>query len=323
MPHRSTIPAVLVLSLFAIVPRASADFHLERHLALEPGGGFFLEADGASVVVTGDSPSGATVTITSRRDDLDDRYDFQFQERPGEVRVVAKRRDTWRSVLGGDWFNGPVQIAVHVPRATAIDVKTSGGSVDASGLARDVRVRSSGGSLHMTDIEGGIEGRTSGGSVRVRQVRGSTMIGTSGGSIEVADAGGDVRAHTSGGGIRIDGAGGEVDASSSGGSVEIRQAAGRVDAHTSGGPITVSFKAGNNRGGELSTSGGGVRAEIDPRAALTIDAATSGGGVSSDLPVAVQGQLSKNQMRGSLNGGGPVLRMRTSGGGIRIAPVTR
>jgi len=319
MPPRHTLFGLLVFTLCAAVPSARADFHLERQLALPPGGSFFLEADGASVTITGDATSGANLVITSGRDDADSRYDFQFEERAGEVRVTAKRRDTWRSVLGGDWFNGNLQITVHVPRATAVDIKTSGGSVDASSLGRTARVRSWGGSLRIGDVEGDVDGHTSGGSIRVRQVRGLTAVGTSGGSIEVADARGDVRAHTSGGGIRIDGVSGAVDASTSGGSVDVRQAGGRVDAHTSGGPITVSFASGNNRGGELGTSGGGVRAVIDPHVAMTVDASSSGGGVTSDVPVTIRGEISPRQLRGDMNGGGPLLRVHTSGGGIRIA----
>ena len=115
---------------------------------------------------------------------------------------------------------------------------------------------------------------------------------------------GSLTATTSGGGVDIDGVGGELFASTSGGGVEIRGAGARVEAHSSGGPVTVRFAAGNNRGGVLSTSGGGVRTEIDPRVALTIDASSSGGNVESDVPVTIQGRIDKDSLRGELNGGG-------------------
>jgi hypothetical protein len=69
----------------------------------------------------------------------------------------------------------------------------------------------------------------------------------------------------------------------------------------------------------LSTSGGGVRTELDPSVALTIDASSSGGDVDSDLPVTVQGRVASTSLRGNLNGGGAVLRLRSSGGGVRIS----
>jgi hypothetical protein len=41
--------------------------------------------------------------------------------------------------------------------------------------------------------------------------------------------------------------------------------------------------------------------------------------VSCDLPVTVVGERDRSALRGELNGGGAVLRARTSGGGIRIS----
>ena len=108
--------------------------------------------------------------------------------------------------------------------------------------------------------------RTSGGQIRVERVRGTVDAGTSGGGIEIATIAGDVRAGTSGGGITIEATSGDVSAETSGGGIRVRGAGGRVEAHTSGGPITVNFAPGNARGGELSTSGGGVTAAVDPAA---------------------------------------------------------
>ena len=65
-------------------------------------------------------------------------------------------------------------------------------------------------------------------------------------------------------------------------------------------------------------SGGGITVSLDPSAALEIDAASSGGSVTVDLPLTVQGKLSRNAVRGTLGGGGELLKLRTSGGGIRI-----
>jgi hypothetical protein len=50
-----------------------------------------------------------------------------------------------------------------------------------------------------------------------------------------------------------------------------------------------------------------------------VDASTSGGGVNSDVPVTIRGRVSRNALQGDLNGGGPLLRLRSSGGGVRVA----
>ncbi len=141
---------------------------------------------------------------------------------------------------------------------------------------------------------------------------------TSGGSIEIQDVGGEARVRTSGGSIRGVDVEGDIDADTSGGSINLKGMAGAVKASTSGGNVTVHFALGNSLGGSLTTSGGRVTVYLDPVAALDIEASTSGGGVRVDLPVSVQGEISRSKVRGTLNGGGALLRLHTSGGGVRV-----
>ena len=71
---------------------------------------------------------------------------------------------------------------------------------------------------------------------------------------------------------------------------------------------------------DASSSGGGVRVGLAPTARVTLDASSSGGSVTCDLPVTVRGKISRNTLRGEINGGGHLYRLRSSGGGIRIRP---
>jgi hypothetical protein len=310
-----------------------ADFKTERRLALEPGGTFTLDSDVGEITLTGDSASGVVVNLTSDRDDFDDLFDLQFEETAGRVAVTVKRRGRWlKSFWTGEWFHNDTHFAIRVPARTTVNLNTSGGAIEVSRLTGRLTMHTSGGSLRLDDIEGPVDGKTSGGSIRMRSVRGDAAVNTSGGGIDIVDVRGGLKATTSGGGIDIDGVSGDVYASTSGGGVRIREAGGRVDARSSGGPVTVRFAAGNNRGGELSSSGGGVRTELDPSVALTIDASTSGGSVESELPLLARGVVQNGgadwpsapfrkpttSLRGDLNGGGALLRLRTSGGGVRI-----
>jgi hypothetical protein len=151
----------------------------------------------------------------------------------------------------------------------------------------------------------GVAVQTSGGSVSVKQLEGGARIRTSGGRLQLEHIAGDVEARTSGGVIHVD------------------QAGGRVEASTSGGPILVRFAPGNSRGGSLRTSGGSVQALIDPRAAVSIDAVSSGGTIWSDLALRTSAHPGRFVLRGDLNGGGPPLQLRTSGGSVRIAGLDR
>jgi DUF4097 and DUF4098 domain-containing protein YvlB len=68
----------------------------------------------------------------------------------------------------------------------------------------------------------------------------------------------------------------------------------------------------------LSTSGGEVKVKVPAEAAFNLDVETSGGDVRCDLPVTVQGKLESNRINGVVNGGGPVLKLGTSGGDIHV-----
>lgn len=298
----AAILAIVTSALVATANPAAAEFRLERRLTLNPGGTFTLNSDAGSVTLIGDSTSGAVITVTSPDDHLTERLDIQFAAASGTVTVTAKRR------VGSfgrffDAFRGNVRFEVHVPRATIVDVRTGGGSIDARGIAGPARIHTSGGSIAVTDVDKDLDASTSGGSIHVEHVKGRAEVHTSGGSINVTGVGGDLRATTSGG------------------SVDVHDAGGRVEAHSSGGSVSATFVRGNDRGGDLSTSGGGVHAEIDPRVALSIDASTSGGRVVADVPVTVHGSLVGSSLHGDVNGGGAMLQMHSSGGGIRLSAI--
>jgi hypothetical protein len=70
----------------------------------------------------------------------------------------------------------------------------------------------------------------------------------------------------------------------------------------------------------LSTSGGEVKVVVDPSARFHLDASTSGGDVNADgLTITItHGGVGKSDLSGDVNGGGAVLRLRSSGGDIRV-----
>jgi hypothetical protein len=51
---------------------------------------------------------------------------------------------------------------------------------------------------------------------------------------------------------------------------------------------------------------------------VNLDARTEDGSVKTDLPVQVEGKLSGDKLKGTVNGGGSLLKLQTSGGNIEI-----
>jgi hypothetical protein len=68
---------------------------------------------------------------------------------------------------------------------------------------------------------------------------------------------------------------------------------------------------------EISTSGGSISLAVPADFKADIEATTSGGRVACDLPVA--GKIKSSSIKGKVNGGGPEVVLRTSGGNIEVA----
>ncbi|MDX1644712.1 MAG: DUF4097 family beta strand repeat-containing protein [Thermoanaerobaculia bacterium] len=307
---------VLTAALLLAAPfAASADYRVEKTLELAPGGTFRLETDGGEVEIVGTSSDGARVVVTSRKDDFEDDYELSFSSDGRTVEVELDRRGS--RFFSWGWRDS-IRFEVWLPSRTDVYVDTAGGAIELESIEGKTELRTSGGSISARDVTGKVLADTSGGAIRIEDVRGDVHADTSGGAIVVRRVTGTAVADTSGGSISMRQIGGDVVADTSGGSIDIEGAGGSVRADTSGGPVTVAFAPGNDFGGTLSSSGGRVTAILDPAVSLDIDASTSGGSVKTALPVTVRGTVSRSELQGQLNGGGELLKLRSSGGGIRI-----
>ena len=120
------------------------------------------------------------------------------------------------------------------------------------------------------------------------------------------------------GSITIDRSGGSVVAKTSGGSVTVNEVLGSIEASSSGGSVKARISSQPLADCRLTTSGGRVEVSLAGPIAVDLDAKTSGGRVHLEMPVTIQGDVSKTRVRGSINGGGPQLYLRTSGGSIYV-----
>jgi hypothetical protein len=312
--HRA--PAAVGAAALAILcfsAPAFAETRIEKTLKLAPGGEFRLDTDMGKVTLVGSGEADVHVVVTSRRKDLEELMTFRWDESPGLVSITAVKKHKL-SLFSGSGHG--VQYEVRVPTETRVSVETSGGGITISAIHGAVRADTSGGGIGITDVVGDVEADTSGGGISLRKIHGRVVADTSGGGVEAIEIDGSIRAESSGGSIELEQVTGDIEADTSGGGIRIVGAGGRVQADTSGGGIEASFARGNSLGGVLTTSGGGIEVQVDPSADLSIEA--SGNAVRTDLPLAVRGEISRGSLSGTLGKGGNTLRLRTSGGSVRI-----
>jgi hypothetical protein len=275
------IRPAIAFFLLAASTAGAAEKNLDRNFTVAPGGTLVVEADSASVHVSGNDSNQVMIRMRARGDDDDiAAMKFDAVQDGNDVTVTLRRHRK-----GGGWFNwgswnSEQRVEVSVPRNFNTRVRTGGGDVEQ------------------------------------KDTTGSANLRTSGGNVVAKNLGGTVELRTSGGDIVADSIRGDVDADTSGGDVRLLNIDGRIRGNTSGGSVRCSL-AGSNRGISATTSGGDVELILPRTVNGDVQAMTSGGDVTSDLPVTTT-IVKDGHLSGPINGGGARIEARTSGGSIRL-----
>jgi TonB family protein len=207
---------------------------------------------------------------------------------------------------------------------------TVGGHIVAGQVQGDANLRSGGGHLRIDSVGGKAQLESGGGSISILKTTAGVTAVTAGGRIDVGEAYGSISARTGGGPIRVARVVGPTQFEASGGSIYLTRVEGPVRATTTSGTITAwitpegKFLAGS----QLICGQGDIEVYLPRELAITIDAVINSATdhniqVDPDLPLKISSEAAAPGQRlvraeGNLNGGGQVLRLRTTAGNIRL-----
>jgi DUF4097 and DUF4098 domain-containing protein YvlB len=204
-------------------------------------------------------------------------------------------------------------ITVEIPKVVSSSRVVFGRSPSASlvvsvPMQSILKLDSGDGSVVIRRVNGTINVRTADGSVHVTEAKGDLLVRTGDGSIEAAEIDGHVDVETTDGSITIDGTLRSVHAGSGDGSIALTARKGSAmdadwDAATGDGSIDVRVPDGFGAQVDAASSDG--RVQIEKLAGLN-DRREDG--ESRD----------RSSARGSIGGGGKVLKLRTGSGSISL-----
>jgi DUF4097 and DUF4098 domain-containing protein YvlB len=311
--YKMKVVLAFTLSFFAMVlmvTTASAksvtidDPYRVEEFSLNGPGNLEVRTSGGHITVSASESNRVRVEMYVRKNgrdlsssdiDLDD-FEIDISRSGNTVRAIAKRDNDrgWKF-----WNNNNISISfvVYTPREMSTDLKTSGGHIETEGLKGKQNISTSGGHLQLSNLMGTVDARTSGGHIEIRDFEGEMNARTSGGHINVENSNGSINLRTSGGHIDLERISGTVEASTSGGGInaEIDNIGQFVNLRTSGGNVNVSVPGGI--GLDLELRGSRVRTELKN----------------------FSGKVERDEVEGTINGGGPKISARTSGGTVRIS----
>jgi DUF4097 and DUF4098 domain-containing protein YvlB len=236
--------------------------------------------DGAVVVTTGDTKQ-VEFRVEYLGYELEKSLHIESSQSGDEVTLSARIPNHWHFTLG---MRRTLHIEVRMPKEADLLVKTGDGSIKVG------------------DLSGNVDLHTGDGSVTAESVRGNIRLNTGDGSISATGLDGRCDASSGDGRIRLSGRFDALRAKSGDGSIEVEARPGsKVDS-------SWSIRSGD----------GSIEAALPSDLAADLDVTTGDGHINSDLPITVEGLLSKSRVRGKLNGGGQELVIHTGDGSIRL-----
>jgi hypothetical protein len=130
----------------------------------------------------------------------------------------------------------------------------------------------------------------------------------------------DLTLDANNGSLAIDGVSGKLDLRTTNGSVTLNDVGGDVHARTQNGSLNVQLagKSWDGEGLDAVTQNGSVRLGVPESYAATLETGTVNGRINTDIPITVQGRISR-QLSVPLNGGGRTIRAMTTNGSVRIS----
>jgi DUF4097 and DUF4098 domain-containing protein YvlB len=251
----------------------------------------------------------------------------------GRVEISSGGGNLHMDDIGGDAVaetgGGTIEVGSV---AGDVNLETGGGNIKIASVKGEIKAQSGGGSVVVLSGLQGAVLETGGGSIRVEKCSGAVKATTGGGSVDLGEIGGSAQIETGAGSIRLASAKGRVQAQTGGGSIQLDGAAS-VQAETAAGGIAVKLlsSTGGRNNSTLETSAGDITVYLANDLAISIRAEieiANGHTIRSDfsdIHISSEGGPWEKTVtaEGQLNGGGPVLKVRTNSGNVSFRRVSR
>ena len=178
------------------------------------------------------------------------------------------------------WRDISIDYQIEAPPGTQLAANSGSGDIVDDGVGQNSKLETGSGDISATGLEGSFMVKTGSGNIVAKQTgQGDVIAETGSGDIELKDIHGGFRGQTGSGTIKASG--------------------------TPSAAWTLQTGSGDI---ELWTG----------NAPLTLDAFTGSGSVTAEHEMMVQGTFDHHHIRGTLNGGGPTIRLQTGSGDIQI-----
>lgn len=274
--------AAVALFVFSLAASAQSNWDKSYNVSGKPS--LQVEVDDASVRVRSCGGCRAVhIHVDPKGGDLS-RWRITEMQGGNGIRFSMKHREE-HSFFGNGWHGRSPEITVDTPTETDLDVHSGDGSLAVAGL------------------RGAIELRTADGSVDTQETAGPLRIKTGDGSVQVHRAEGTLNAGTGDGSMTLEGR------------------FSQVEATTGDGSVNLTLLPGSNlqSSSRVTTGDGSVSVQVPRDLHVDVQASSGDGSIRNGLPLqTASGGNDRHNVHGTMNGGGPTLRVHTGDGSISL-----
>ncbi len=282
---------------------------------------------------------------------LSDRLKFDLVDEGGHYVLRTNRRS-----LPDDGDRVSLDLNMHVPQAISDQITSVRGDIAVDGVRGDQTLFTQHGDVRATNVEGLVKIHKAGGSTEVRGVKGSVELDGRGNDIEIADVtdtvtvhgeyGGDLQFHNIGqtfrfesqrtsmtaqkltgrldmevGSLDLNGIDGPFEIKTSQKDVTVSEFKHSLQISDSNSQITLQTSTPPTHDIEVDSKNGGVELSIPPSSNFQIEATSRHGDVECDFSgpgLKVSKEGNEPSITGAYGKGGPMIRINTEYGSIRI-----
>jgi hypothetical protein len=209
-----------------------------------------------------------------------------------------------------------VSYVVEMPRGTSVTTRSDSGATSVSGVGGAIAVNTESAAIHLTQLSGTVIVTTGSGAIDANQVTGPLVVTTGSSAF---------KGQALGGSLTLQSSSGAVDATFNGdANVDVQTGSSAIRLTNVRGPLRTASRSGRvivtgtpKGAWELSNGSGSVDMTLDRTAGVTVDLASGSGSVALQ-GVAVEGNVSKRRVTGTIRGGGAMVRAASRSGSLLL-----
>ena len=222
--------------------------------------------------------------------------------------------------------NGPKKMSVSVdfklmiPSGATADINSVSGDLTLTNIGGAAKASTVSGDVTLEKVAGALKGKTVSGNVTVMGAAKGAYCKSVSGNVKVNDVNGDAELQTVSGTIKAGSVKGSITAENTSGDVKLIDVtdAKVIKAKTLSGDVDYVGVIYSDGSYNFKSHSGDVILTIPSDAAFDLEAKTFSGSIESDFELTLVGKISKKQIKGSANGGGATLEVKTFSGDVHL-----